>query len=113
MVAGLPARLAEMGIDGVIAATGHCGSCTAATMRAYIASEKAGFPAVAILYWQRGYVSNHAEGRPTTRVVRGSEAWRERVGDTGSGERDGPCDVTGASVLQRAVRDVRPPVAVS
>ena len=32
------------------------------------------------MYWQRGYVSNHAQGRPTTRIVHGSTSWRERVG---------------------------------
>ena len=31
------------------------------------------------MYWQRGYVSNHVQGRPTTRIVELSDTWKERV----------------------------------
>lgn len=49
IVANLPARLAELGVDAVISAVGHCGSCTAAVMRATIAAEKAGYPTVSVV----------------------------------------------------------------
>jgi hypothetical protein len=31
------------------------------------------------MYWQRGYVSNHVQGRPTTRIIAHPDAWKERV----------------------------------
>ncbi len=32
------------------------------------------------MYWQRGYVSNHVHGRPTTRLVELPDDWDDRIG---------------------------------
>ncbi len=45
----LPALLAEHGVDAVICGVGHCGSCTAATIRASVAAERAGYPTVSVV----------------------------------------------------------------
>lgn len=49
VVAGLPAELKKRGVDGVILGIANCGSCTPAVLRAHIACERAGFPAVSIV----------------------------------------------------------------
>lgn len=49
VVARLPETLRAHGVDAVICGVGHCGSCTAATIRASFAAEKGGFPTVSIL----------------------------------------------------------------
>ena len=33
------------------------------------------------MYWQRGYVSNHVHGRPTTRLVRLPDDWEQRLAE--------------------------------
>ena len=49
VVGRLPETLAAHGVDAVICGVGHCGSCTAATVRASVAAELAGYPTVSIV----------------------------------------------------------------
>ncbi len=45
----LPLLFEEYGVDCVISAVGHCGSCTPATIRAAVVAEAAGVPSVSIV----------------------------------------------------------------
>ncbi len=45
----LPAKLKEMGVDGVITGIGSCGTCTPAVVRASMVAEKAGVPSTTIV----------------------------------------------------------------
>ncbi len=49
VLARLPARLKELGVDAVIAGVGCCGACTPAVMRAASVAEDAGVPAVSLV----------------------------------------------------------------
>lgn len=49
VLAGLPDRLRELGVDVVLSGIGCCGSCTPAVLRAAAACERAGFPTVSLV----------------------------------------------------------------
>lgn len=49
VLAALPERLREAGVDLVLSGIGCCGSCTPAVLRASAACEKAGFPTISLI----------------------------------------------------------------
>ncbi|TKT74471.1 hypothetical protein [Aquamicrobium sp. LC103] len=63
VLAALPARLRQAGVDLVLSGIGCCGSCTPAVLRASLACEKAGFPTISLICEGfLGQASVNAEG---------------------------------------------------
>ena len=70
VVAAIPARLREHGVDAAIVGVGACGSCTPAVMRACLAVEQAGVPALALV--STGFLR---QARATARSLGVQHVW--------------------------------------
>jgi hypothetical protein len=49
IIAGLPRKLKELGVDAVISGVGACGSCTPAVVRASAVAERSGIPSASLV----------------------------------------------------------------
>lgn len=73
VLAALPDRLCEAGVDLVLSGIGCCGSCTPAVLRAAAACEKAGFPTVSLVcegFLRQAAVNSEGLGLPDLPLAR-------------------------------------------
>jgi len=64
ILARLPQRLLEEGVDAAVVGVGNCGSCTPAVMRGVMLAEQAGLPSVALV--SSGF---HAQAKAVARAL--------------------------------------------